>query len=87
MSFETIILPKPRLKGTIAVEQALRRRRSTRQFPDKPVSLEDLSQVLWAAQGVTGAYNERTAPSAGGTFPLEMYVVAGNVSDLPAGVY
>ena len=87
MSFETIKLPKPRLKGTIAVEQAIRRRRSTRQFPDKPVSLEDLSQVLWAAQGVTGAYNERTAPSAGSTFPLEMYVVAGNVSDLPAGVY
>ena len=87
MSFETIKLPKPRLKGTIPVEQALRRRRSTRQFPDKPVSLEDLSQVLWAAQGVTGAYNERTAPSAGSTFPLEMYVVAGNVSDLPAGVY
>jgi len=84
---DTIILPKPRLRGTIAVEQAMRRRRSTRRFPDKPVTLEHLSQLLWAAQGVTGAYNERTAPSAGGTFPLEMYAVAGNVSGLPAGVY
>mgnify|MGYP001823509650 CR=1 FL=1 len=83
----TIKLPKPRLSGTLAVEQAMRRRRSTRRFPDKPVSLKNLSQILWAAQGVTGAYNERTAPSAGGSFPLEMYVVAGNVTDLPAGVY
>jgi SagB-type dehydrogenase family enzyme len=81
------ILPTPRLRGTIAVEQALRRRRSTRRFPDKPVSLGHLAQLLWAAQGVTGAYDERTAPSAGGTFPLETYAVAGNISGLPAGVY
>jgi SagB-type dehydrogenase family enzyme len=83
----TIKLPRPRFTGKISVEQAMRLRRSTRQFRDKPVSLGHLSQLLWAAQGVTGAYNERTAPSAGGTFPLEMYVVAGNVTDLPAGVY
>jgi SagB-type dehydrogenase family enzyme len=82
-----IKLPRPRFTGKISVEQAMRLRRSTRQFRDKPVSLDHLSQLLWAAQGVTGAYNERTAPSAGGTFPLEMYVVAGNVTDLPAGVY
>ena len=82
-----IKLPNPHLKGTLAVEQAMRRRRSTRQFPKKPVSLEHLSQIMWAAQGVTGAYNERTAPSAGSTFPLEMYVAAEKVTDLPPGVY
>jgi SagB-type dehydrogenase family enzyme len=51
------------------------------------VTLEQVSQLLWAAQGVTGAFNERTAPSAGGTFPLEMYVVAGEVDGLAPAVY
>ena len=83
----SIKLPRPRFKGKISVEQAVRLRRSTRNFPGKPIALEQLSQLLWAAQGVTGAYNERTVPSAGGTFPVEMYVVAGNVTDLPAGIY
>jgi SagB-type dehydrogenase family enzyme len=82
-----IKLPKPRLKGTVSIEEALRRRRSTRAFKNKPLSLEDVSQLLWAAQGVTGAFNERTAPSAGGTFPLEVYLVAGEVEGLPSAVY
>jgi SagB-type dehydrogenase family enzyme len=75
------------MKGSVSIEEALRRRRSTRVFRDKPVTLAEVSQLLWAAQGVTGAFNERTAPSAGATFPLELYVVAGRVDDLPAGIY
>lgn len=82
-----IKLPRPRLKTGVTIEEALRRRRSTRIFPDKEVSVEQVSQLLWAAQGVTGAFNERTAPSAGGTFPLEMYLVAGRIDRLSAGVY
>ena len=84
---DTVKLPRPRMKGGVSVEEALRRRRSTRKFPKKPLSLEQVSQLLWAAQGVTGAFNERTAPSAGGTYPLEMYLVAGHVDGLPPAVY
>jgi SagB-type dehydrogenase family enzyme len=88
MSEENVIkLPKPRFTGRISIEEALRRRRSTRKYLDKPVTLAEVSQLLWSAQGVTGAFNERTAPSAGGTFPLEMYLVAARVDDLPAGFY
>jgi SagB-type dehydrogenase family enzyme len=75
------------MKGGVSVEEALRRRRSTRKFPKKPLTLQEVSQLLWAAQGVTGAFNERTAPSAGGTFPLETYLVCGNVVDLDPAVY
>jgi SagB-type dehydrogenase family enzyme len=84
---DAIKLPKPIMKGNVSVEEALRRRRSTRKFPKKPLSLQEVSQLLWAAQGVTGAFNERTAPSAGATFPLETYVVSGLVDDLPPAVY
>jgi SagB-type dehydrogenase family enzyme len=83
----TITLPRPRFKSSVSIEETLRSRRSTRNFSKKPITLENISQLLWSAQGVTGAFNERTAPSAGGTFPLEVYVVAGNVTDLAPGVY
>jgi SagB-type dehydrogenase family enzyme len=75
------------MKGNVSLEEALRSRRSTRTFPHKTLSLEQVSQLLWAAQGVTGAFNERTAPSAGGTFPLEMYLVAGHIEGLTPAVY
>lgn len=84
---EVVKLPQPHTSGGVSVEEALLRRRSTRDFPDDPVSIADVSQLLWAAQGVTTAAGERTAPSAGATFPLEVYLVAGRVDDLEAGVY
>lgn len=88
MSEESVIkLPKPRFTGRVSIEEALRTRRSTRTYRDKPLKLEEVSQLLWAAQGVTGAFNERTAPSAGSTFPLEMYLMAAQVVGLPAGFY
>lgn len=79
-------LPQPRLTGTISVEQALKSRRSVRSFKPEPITLDELSQLLWAAQGVTGGHY-RTAPSAGALYPLELYVAAGNVEGLDAGVY
>ena len=81
-----IELPQPERTGTISVEQALHSRRSVRSFKPEPLSLEELSQLLWAAQGVT-AGRFRTVPSAGALYPLEVYVAVGNVEGLDAGVY
>jgi SagB-type dehydrogenase family enzyme len=82
-----ISLPNPQTEGDVSVEAALERRRSTREFSGSPLSLVDISQMLWAAQGVTHRCGFRTAPSAGGLYPLETYVVAGNVDGLVPGVY
>ena len=83
----TVRLPEPRHDGQLSVEQALGKRRSTRRFAGEPVELTELSQLLWAAQGMTGDGGRRTAPSAGGLYPLEVLVVVGEVSGLSAGVY
>lgn len=84
---ETIRLPDPVKDSDTSIEEALRKRRSTRRYKDKPLTLAEISQLLWAAQGITDQTGLRTAPSAGALYPLEMYVVAGNVTDLPDGVY
>jgi SagB-type dehydrogenase family enzyme len=82
-----IRLPEPALDGATSVETALRYRRSGRDYAAKPLSLAALSQLLWAAQGITNRQGDRTAPSAGALYPLELYVAAGKVEDLPTGVY
>jgi len=84
---ETIKLPKPVEDSKTSIEKALLKRRSVRSFKDSPLKLSEVSQLLWAAQGVTSPRGLRTAPSAGALYPLEVYIVAGNVDDLPAGVY
>jgi len=84
-----IELPKPKYSG-MTVEEALEKRRSIRNYSTKPISKEQLSQLLFAAQGVTGKmYGKalRTAPSAGALYPFEVYVVVNNVQDLPRGIY
>jgi len=80
-------LPAPRLKGSLSVEEALSQRRSIREYKDAPLTLEEVSQLLWAAQGITDSRGYRTAPSAGALYPLELYLVAGQVEGLGAGVY
>ena len=80
-------LPEPRSTGTVSVEQALGQRRSVRQFGAAPLSLADVSQLLWAAQGQNRRDGGRTAPSAGALYPLEIYLLAGRVEGLAAGVY
>jgi len=69
------------------VEAALHERRSIREFRDAALTLSDLSQLLWAAQGVTSPSGFRTAPSAGALFPLECHLLAGRVSELAVAVY
>jgi SagB-type dehydrogenase family enzyme len=70
-----IRLPAPQLEGKISLEQILAQRRSVRHFARRPLTPEQVSQLLWAAQGITGNSPElRTAPSAGGRHPLEFYL-------------
>ena len=80
-------LPAPRLDGAVALERALSTRRSVREYAKRPLPLADLAQLVWAAQGVTSPRGFRTAPSAGALYPLEIFVVAGNVEGLGAGAY
>jgi SagB-type dehydrogenase family enzyme len=80
-----IKLPKPKEKGVISIEETLNRRRSVRDYKRGPLSLEEVSQLLWAAQG-RNLYR-RTAPSAGATYPLETYLVSGEVEGLTPGIY
>jgi SagB-type dehydrogenase family enzyme len=84
---ETVSLPEPIRSGPVSVEQALELRRSVRAFSDSSLSLAEAGQLLWAAQGVTRERGRRTAPSAGATYPLEVYLVAGNVEELEPGIY
>ncbi len=82
-------LPDPAHKGTMSVEEAIQQRRSRRVFQDKPLTKQELAQVLWAAQGITGERGKRASPSAGATYPMDVYAVvgAGGCADLAAGVY
>lgn len=69
-----IILPSPAHTGKMSLEETLTHRKSIREFSSKPLTKEELSQLLWAAQGITRRWGARTAPSAGALFPLEIYV-------------
>ena len=86
-STKTILLPEPRYAGNVSVEQALRERRSVRSYKDAPLDKTEISQVLWSAQGITSTRGFRTAPSAGALYPLELYLIAGNVKNLSPAIY
>ena len=76
-SSEMINLPEPSLESDYSIEQAIHNRRSVRGFSNKPLSLAEVSQLLWSAQGTTDNKGLRSAPSAGGLYPLVLYLVAG----------
>jgi SagB-type dehydrogenase family enzyme len=88
-------LPEPRLTSGISVEEAMLNRRSIREFKDELVTIGQVSQILWSAYGITDEHSSpsflrgglRTAPSAGGLYPLEIYLVAGKVTGLSSGIY
>ncbi len=82
-----IRLPAPRLKSDVSLEEALMERRSVRGYAAKPLSLEEVAQLLWSAQGVTAGWGGRTAPSAGALYPLRVYLASGNVTGLAPGLY
>jgi SagB-type dehydrogenase family enzyme len=96
---QTIIkLPSPPLKGKVSLEETILRRRSVRRYRREPLHLSPLSQILWSAQGITGTRGLRAAPSAGATYPLEIFVFVGKQGviaseakqapeELQAGIY
>ena len=82
-------LPKPDYEGD-SLEEALKDRRSIRDYSREPLALDQLSQLLFAAQGITGKkYGQtlRTTPSAGALYPFEIYIVVNNVKGLTQGIY
>ncbi|UCF79799.1 MAG: SagB/ThcOx family dehydrogenase [Candidatus Eiseniibacteriota bacterium] len=86
---ELVALPEADHTG-MPVEEALKQRRSVRNYSSKPMTLAQLSQLLFSAQGVTGSaggLSLRTAPSAGALYPFEIYVVANRVEGLKRGIY
>ncbi|MGR9099653.1 MAG: SagB/ThcOx family dehydrogenase [Gammaproteobacteria bacterium] len=87
MGVKDIALPPPSLEGGDKLERLLQRRRTVREFRPGTVSLRDIGQLLWAAQGVTHPEGLRTAPSAGALYPLELYLLAGETEGLSPGLY
>jgi SagB-type dehydrogenase family enzyme len=86
---QPIHLP-PSQKGSVSLEEAIARRRSVRDFTPESISQSQLSQILWAAQGISNTWGEyRTVPSAGATYPLEIFVVCGgnSVEGISVGIY
>ena len=82
-----IKLPPVLKKGKITLEETLTARRSVRNYKDEPLTLQEISQLLWACDGKTSEWGGRTSPSAGATYPLEIYIVVGNVEGIEPGLY
>lgn len=74
-------------RARVPVEQVLDQRRSVRDFTSGALSLEQVSQLLWACQGVTSEDGKRTAPSAGALYPLTIWLIARRITGVPEGVY
>jgi SagB-type dehydrogenase family enzyme len=90
MGHASISLPKPSFDGKVSLEKTIKERRTIRDFGEKTLSLAHLSQLLWAAQGITDPrMGGRGAPSAGALYPLEIYILIGvnGVEKTEAGVY
>ena len=83
----TIKLPEPEYSSEVSVEEALRARRSVRVYTNDVLTPAEVSQLLWAAQGVTAPGGLRTAPSAGALYPLRVYIATGRVVNIPSGIY
>lgn len=86
-SADTVKLPEPKYNSKVSIEKALLERRSVREYKNNSLALAEISQILWASQGITDPRGFRTAPSAGALYPLEVYVIVGNVDNLPDGIY
>jgi len=85
-----IYLPKPRQDSSVSIEKTLLERKSVRYYTDESLTLTEVSQLLWAAQGFIvrpDGRRRRTVPSAGALYPLEIYLTVRKVDELEPGVY
>src|SRR3569833_1424121 len=78
-----VSLPGPKKTGGMSIEATLAARRSVRTYSQQSLTISEVAQLLWAAQGVTSTDGKRTAPSAMHRYPLEIAVVVRNVNGLP----
>ena len=86
---DRLSLPKPDFSEPVNLWQCLAKRRSERNITEDFLSIGELAQLMWAAQGITartGMYLLRTAPSAGALYPFETYLYAARVEDVPQGI-
>lgn len=80
-------LPAPETYESESLAGCIGSRRSIREYTRTPISITSLSQLLWSAQGITGADQKRVTPSAGGLYPLNLRILVRRVSDLEPGIY
>jgi hypothetical protein len=88
-SAEIIELPEPDLSQEEPIWDVIQRRRSIRQY-SQDQSIDDLTILLWAIQGITaqrGDHSFRTSPSAGALYPIETYIMAKRIEDVDQGIY
>ena len=83
----TVALPKPDVTGRVTLEQAIAQRRSVREYGPGALTLTEVSQLMWVAQGITSPDGKRATPSARAVYPLQVWLVAEDVTGLPAGIY
>lgn len=86
MNQKEILLPEPERKGEVSLEETLQKRRSVREYKDETLNLKEISQILWASQGITEE-DRRTVPSAGALYPIEIYLVVRTIENIQKGVY
>ncbi|BAQ34648.1 SagB/ThcOx family dehydrogenase [Dehalococcoides sp. THU3] len=87
---DIIKLALPAVRGKMTLEEAINKRRSVRSFSSRGLTMEMLSQLLWASNGITDIVDKlRSTPSAGAIYPLDLYIIVGNkgIEALEAGVY
>jgi SagB-type dehydrogenase family enzyme len=86
---ENIIkLPEPYIDSKVSLEKTLWERRSQRTYKAFPLDIKEISQLLWAGQGITDyEHGKRTAPSANAKYPLDLYLVVFYADGLDKGIY
>jgi SagB-type dehydrogenase family enzyme len=85
-----VVLPSLEADNQMTLDEALNERKSIRRFRQEPISLAQLSHLIWASTGIQRTeqgYEFRTAPSAGALYPIESYIIANRVRDLEPGLY
>jgi SagB-type dehydrogenase family enzyme len=84
---DRVALPDPHGYQGLSLEETIETRRSVRDYAAEPLSLEELSRLLHAAQGITNQWGFRAAPSAGALYPIELYASVHDVAGLEPGLY